>query len=451
MNTDITIQLTALLNIDWSTALTPLIVSGVVMIFLLAGSAMASASEVSFFSLSPTDLSELETSQEKSSVNALKLLNRPKDLLATILILNNLFNVSIIILGAFISAYLLPADTTDPLVKFVVDVFVITFVILLFGEILPKYYATRYSQNVIGFLATPLYLISKTPPVSWLVFGLVRGTALISKPNKTRSVEVSSTELSHALELTIEEDTDSQDQKILEGIVKFGKKDVKQIMKSRTEISAAETDLNFAELQQFIVQCGFSRIPVFSETIDKVEGILFVKDLLPFLDKDENFNWKELIREPFFVPENKKIDDLLMNFKERKVHMAVVVDEYGGTSGIVTLEDVLEEIVGDIADEFDDEDLTYSKLDENNYVFEGKMLLVDFYKVLEIEGKEFEDAKAESDSIGGFITEQAGRLLRKGEKLTFENYLFTIESADNRRVKRVKLTRQILPDEEVDS
>ncbi|MBL7896975.1 MAG: gliding motility-associated protein GldE, partial [Crocinitomicaceae bacterium] len=275
----------------------------------------------------------------------------------------------------------------------------------------------------------------------WLIQGLVKGTSVINNLFKSKQVDVSSTELSHALELTIEEENDTQDQKILHGIVRFGKKDVKQIMKSRLEVSAAEISTPFSELYQLIVNCGFSRIPVYKENFDKVEGILFVKDLLPHINESENFKWQKLLREPYFVPENKKIDDLLKSFQERKVHMAVVVDEYGGTSGIVTLEDVLEEIVGDISDEFDDEDLTYSRLDDNNFVFEGKTLLVDVYKVLDIDGKEFEEAKAESDSIGGFVTEQAGRILKKDETLNFGNYIFTIESADNRKVKRVKLTR----------
>lgn len=407
---------------------------------------MASASEVSFFSLTPVELSELEKQSSKSSKHASSLLQQPKDLLATILIANNFFNVSIVILGAYISAILLPADSTDPLFKFIIDVVVITFIILLFGEVIPKYYATRNGSAVIAFMATPVYVFSKLPPFSWMIQGLVKGTALISRATKNREVDVSSSELSHALELTKDDDGDNRDQKILHDIVRFGKKDVKQIMKSRLEVSAADVELSYVQLQSLIIACGFSRIPVYRETFDTVEGILFVKDLLPHLNEAENFEWQKLVREPFFVPENKKIDDLLKNFQERKVHMAIVVDEYGGTSGIVTLEDVLEEIVGDITDEFDDEDLTYSKLDEDNYVFEGKMLLVDLYKVLEIDGREFEDSKAEADSIGGFVTEQAGRLPRKDDKITFSNYIFTIESADNRRVKRVKLTRT-KPDE----
>lgn len=432
---------TVLAAIDWTVALTPVIVISVMIFLLLCGSAMASASEVSFFSLSPAELAEIDQMRSKSSGYALKLLEKPKDLLATILIANNFFNVSIVILGAYLSAIVFPMTSTEPLLKFLIDVVIITFVILLFGEVMPKYYATRHGKKVLLFMAVPIYYFGSLPPFSWMVRGLVKGTALIGRMSKGNKVEVSSSELSHALELTIEEEHDSQDQRILHGIVRFGKKDVKQIMKSRTDVSAAPVSMPFSELYQLIVLCGFSRIPVYRDSFDTIEGILFVKDLLPHLDETANFQWQKLIREPYFVPENKKIDDLLKSFQERKVHMAVVVDEYGGTSGIVTLEDVLEEIVGDISDEFDDEDLTYSRLDSNNFIFEGKTLLVDVYKVLDTDGKIFEEAKGESDSLGGFITEQAGRLLEKGEKLRFNDYEFTVESADKRRVKRIKLTK----------
>lgn len=404
---------------------------------------MASASEVSFFSLSPNELSEIEKLNGAGAKTAVRLLEQPKKLLALILVLNNLFNVSIIILGAYLSSLLFPISTTTEFVKFLIDVFVITFILLLFGEVIPKIYATKHGKQVLLFMALPIYYFGKIPPFNWIVFGLVKGGAIINNLGKKSGVNVSSAELSHALELTIEEETDVHDQKILEGIVKFGKKDVKQIMMSRVDVHAVDIAMNYHDLYQKIVGSGFSRIPVYRESFDTIEGILFVKDLLPYLEEQNDFKWQALVREPYFVPENKKIDDLLKSFQERKVHMAVVVDEYGGTSGIVTLEDVLEEIVGDISDEYDDEDLTYSKLDDFNYVFEGKTLLVDMYKVLEIDGREFEEVKSEADSIGGFVTEQAGRLLKRNDELNFSNYLFKIESADNRKVKRIKIT--ILP------
>ena len=226
----------------------------------------------------------------------------------------------------------------------------------------------------------------------------------------------------------------------MEGIVKFGSKDVKQIMKARTDVVAFDVKMSFKSLCNEIIKFGYSRIPIFKDNFDELAGILYVKDLIPYIDERDDFEWTTLLREPFFVPESKMIDDLLKNFQEKKMHMAIVVDEFGGTSGVVTLEDVLEEIVGDISDEFDVEDLQYSKLNESTYVFEGKTPLVDFYKILDIDGKIFEEVKGESDTLAGFIIEQTGRILSKGEKVVFENYHFTVESADKRKVKRIKIS-----------
>jgi gliding motility-associated protein GldE len=287
-------------------------------------------------------------------------------------------------------------------------------------------------------MALPLYYLSRTFPFSLLKRGLVKGTsALSSFLGKKKSINVSTDELEQDLELTKAED---EDHKILEGIVKFGHKDVKQIMKARIDVLAFQADTSYQEIYQQIVESGYSRIPVYSESFDKIEGILYVKDLLPHIDADPDFKWQDLLREPYFVPENKKIDDLLKSFQEQRMHMAIVVDEYGGTSGIVTLEDILEEIVGDISDEFDEEDLVYSKLDDFNYVFEGKTALIDMYRVMDIDGEPFEEAKSESDTIAGFIIEQAGKILKKNERVTFHNYTFIVEAADNRKVKRVKVS-----------
>ena len=430
----------SLLSVNTETSTFTILVVGAIILLLLVGSALASASEVSFFSLSPNELTEIEKLNGAGAKTAIRLLEQPKKLLALILVLNNFFNVSIVILGAYLSSLAFPLSTTTEFVKFLIDVFVITFILLLFGEVIPKIYATKHGKRVLLLMALPIYYFGKIPPFNWIVIGLVKGTAVINNLGKKKGVNVSSAELSHALELTIEEETDVHDQKILEGIVKFGKKDVKQIMMSRVDVHAVDIEMNYHQLYQKIVNCGFSRIPVYRESFDTIEGILFVKDLLPYLEEKDDFKWQDLVREPYFVPENKKIDDLLKSFQERKVHMAVVVDEYGGTSGIVTLEDVLEEIVGDISDEYDDEDLTYSKLDDFNYVFEGKTLLVDLYKVLEIDGREFEEVKSEADSIGGFVTEQAGKILKRNDELKFSSYLFKIESADARKVKRIKIT-----------
>ncbi|NQX92729.1 MAG: gliding motility-associated protein GldE, partial [Flavobacteriales bacterium] len=245
--------------------------------------------------------------------------------------------------------------------------------------------------------------------------------------------------LSHALELTEDENRSEEEKKILEGIITFGSKDVKQIMTSRIDIKCFDLETSYKELLSQIIESGYSRIPIFKGSIDEVAGILYIKDLLEHLDEEE-FDWTKLIRAPFFVPENKKIDDLLREFQSRKNHMAIVVDEYGGTSGLITLEDVIEEIVGDITDEFDDEQLQYSQLDERNYVFEGKTSLIDIYRIMDIDGDSLEAAKGESDTLAGFIIEQAGKIPLKGERVVFENYCFTVEAADKRKVKRVKVT-----------
>ena len=428
-----------LLAIDWSTAL-PVIFTSIILIILLASSALVSGSEVAFFSLSPQDREAIKNKESKRSKVAIDLLGKPKELLATILIANNFINVAIILVSAYLSDTLLPPDSIGETSKFIIDVVVITFILLLFGEVIPKIYATKHGTRVTLLMAKPLNVISKTPPFNYLKKLLVVGTRAISGVAKKKSINVSSDELSHAIEMTIEENHDLQEQKILEGIVEFGKKDVKQIMVSRVDVFSLSLEMKFDEVIEQVHEYGFSRIPVLKESFDDVAGILFIKDLIPHIDKDVKFNWQHLVRQPYFVPENKKIDDLLTNFQEKKIHMAIVVDEYGGTSGIVTLEDVLEEIVGDISEEFDDDNLIYSKLDDKNYVFEGKTPLIDFYRVLGIDGKSFEAAKDESDTLAGFVIEQAGVILKKHQRVTFENYTFTIEAANNRKITRIKVS-----------
>lgn len=407
---------------------------------------MVSGAEVAFFSLTPSDKESIEEQQGKSAELTLKLLEKPKDLLATILITNNFINVAIILISTFLSDMLFPEEQIGGSVKFFIDVFAITFVLLLFGEVIPKVYSAKNGKRVAMLMAKPLNIASKTFPFSLLKRGLVQGTDIINRRIKKRVKELSPDDLSDAIELASSDYEDKRDLEIYQGIVEFGKKDVKQIMRPRMDVEAFEISKTYAEIIKELEgtkgNSHHSRIPIYSESFDKIEGILYVKDLLQYLDESADFEWQKLIREPYFVPENKKIDDLLTSFQERKIHMAIVVDEYGGTSGIVTLDDILEEIVGDIADEFDDDDLMYSKLDDNNYVFEGKTALIDMYKVLDIDGEIFEEAKSESDTIAGFVIEQAGKILKKNERVTFENYTFTIEAADSRKVKRIKLTIQ---------
>lgn len=379
---------------------------------------------------------------------ALKLLDKPKELLAIILIANNFVNIAIILIATYLSNLIFPPDEIGIYVKFVIDVVAITFVLLLFGEVIPKIYATKHASSMSLLMSVPLYYTGRIFPFNLLKAGLVNGTSRLSSIlGKRKGVSISSDELEQALELTGAEE--HSDDKILRGIVNFGNKDVKQIMKSRLDVFAFEAEMAYDELYNALNEANYSRFPIYSESFDNIVGILHVKDLLPHINAQPSFKWQNLLREPYYVPENKKIDDLLKAFQEMKMHMAIVVDEYGGKSGIVTLEDVLEEIVGDISDEFDEEDLVYSKLDDNNYVFEGKTPLIDMYRVMEIDGEIFEEAKSESDTVAGFVIEQAGKILKKNERVTFDHYTFTIEAADSRKVKRIKVTiNEIKADEE---
>ena len=410
----------------------------IVSVFLLACSALISGSEVAYFSLRPGDIEELENEKSRTSDRAIALLNRPHRLLATILIANNFVNIAIVILSSFIVAGGFNFEAYPDWVPLAIQVGVVTFLLLLLGEVIPKVYATSNAMRLIGIMAIPLTVLLKVfYPISSL---LINSTNVINKRIKKRQSGYSVDELEHALELTKDDETTADEEKILKGIVRFGNTDVKQIMKPRTEVVAFEHETKFKELLEELVGQGFSRVPIYKESLDQVMGILYLKDLLPYAEVDDLEDWQALARSPYFVPENKKLDDLLKEFQERKVHMAVVVDEYGGTSGIVTLEDILEEIVGEITDEFDDEEIFYSKLDEQNYIFEGKTPLVDLYKILDINGENFEEVKGESDTLAGFILELTGKIPMKNEKLNFENYVLTVEAADKRKINRIKLT-----------
>ncbi len=414
---------------------------GVIIILLLC-SALVSGSEVAFFSLSPVDRMDLEENKNKSSETVKLLLNKPKDLLATILIMNNFINIAIVILASYVFLNFYPETDEFDILRGIIEIGVITFIILLIGEVVPKVYANRNSLKIALIMAKPIYFAGKIPPFSWLKMVLVNGTDVIIKSARKRSIDISTDDLEHAIALTREENGSEDDHRILEGIVNFGNTDVKQIMRSRVDTVAIEKNINYEELLKVIREAGYSRIPVYEEKFDDVLGIIYIKDLLPYLNEGVEFDWRALIRPPFFVPENKKIDDLLKEFQSKKMHMAVVVDEYGGASGIITLEDVLEEIVGDITDEFDDDDLIYTKVDENTFIFEGKTPLVDLYKVLDIDGKSFEQVKGESDSIAGFLIEQSGKILRNNETFEFENIKFIVESSDKKRVKTVKIIKR---------
>jgi len=419
----------------------------VLILFLLLCSAMISASEIAFFSLTPQDLDTLKKDKNPRALAVLEWKDKPKELLSIILIVNNFVNVGIVILGTFINQQILDSIYTEEqlkeleLVVFLFQVVLITLVLLLFGEMIPKLYANRNPLAIAQRMATPLRIMSKTPPFSLLSKVLMKSTEIINKKTKKIDMRLSSTDLEQAVALTKELSDSEEEHKMLEGIVKFGNTEVCQIMNSRVDTVAIDVKLNFKEVYDVIVESGFSRFPVHQDSFDNIVGILYVKDLLEHINKPEDFNWQNLLRPAFFVPENKKIDDLLKNFQEKKMHMAVVVDEYGGANGIVTLEDVLEEIVGDITDEFDDDEVVHTKVNDYTFVFEGKTPLLDLYKVMDLDAEEYEDLKGDAESVAGFIIEQSGRIMRKNERLTVNDLTFIVEAADKKRVKLVRVIK----------
>lgn len=410
---------------------------------LLCLSAIISASEVALFSLSPEEKKQLENSESTSSKYIMDLLDRPKKLLATILIANNMVNISVV----FLSTYVLHLFFTDKntILFFLFQVFIVTGTILMFGEIIPKVYANSYALKVAERVSLFIHLLQRL--LSPLSEVLVRSTNIFDRLFEVKNRNISVDQLSHALELTSKNMPDQDDKRILEGIVKFGLIEVRQIMKPRLYVTALEKSQSLHDVVQTIVEHGYSRMPVYTGTFDKIEGILNIKDLLPHLH-ETNYQWQSLIRPAFFVPENKKIDNLLKEFQEKKNHMAIIVDEYGGTSGIVTMEDVLEEIVGDISDEYDDEDLNYSKLDEKSYLFEGKILLTDLCKVLDLDIEVFHKHSNSAETLAGFILELTGRIPLKNEEISYDEFRFIIESSDKRKIKQIKvLIGEALPKE----
>ncbi|MXV37624.1 gliding motility-associated protein GldE [Flavobacteriaceae bacterium Ap0902] len=420
------------------------------LLVLLFLSALMSGSEVAFFSLKKKDFENVK--EEDDRVNLVqKLLRNRKKLLASILIGNNFINIGIVLLSAYLSEIIIHPYLQGLIIlgiDFTVlfDVVIITFLLLLFGEIIPKIYSAKNPLIFSKFTARSIYITSYiTQPIAIPLLGLSNLIEKNFKGNQTISVD----QLSQALELTSEDmTTTNEEQKILEGIVNFGNTDTSQIMTPRVDMFAIKLKYSFKDVVDAIANKGFSRVPVYDENIDEIKGVLYAKDLLPFLN-NHTHHWQKLIRKPFFVPENKKLDDLLSDFQERKIHMAIVVDEYGGTSGVVTLEDVLEEVVGDISDEFDDEEILYSKLDKDNFLFEGKTSLKDFYRLMEIENTDiFEENKGEADTLAGFMLEIFGETPNRRQKINFENYLFTIESIDKKRIKRIKATRILALKEE---
>ncbi len=415
------------------------LISGLITVLvLLFCSAAASASETAFFSLSPSQMNEIRSSKTTTDKRIVHLLEKSRLLLATILIMNNLINVGIVILSTFlVNNYL--DFSSNQLLGFIFQIVVITSVLLLLGEIIPKVIANRKPVRIASIMATPLVVIQKILyPFSAL---LVNSTRFVDK-RQTPGHHITLNDISNAIDITNDGKVDDEDRKIMKSITRFGEINAREIMSPRVDITAIDNLLPFSKIQKIIIDSGYSRIPVYNETPDTITGILYIKDLLPYLSETDSFKWETLVRPPFFIPENKPINDLMQEFQEKKIHMAVVVDEYGGTSGIITLEDIIEEIVGEINDEFDieTENVFYSRIDEHNYVFEGKTSINDMCRVLGIDDRIFDEAKGESESLAGLILELAGEIPATGAKYSLGEFLFSIEATDKRRIKKVKIT-----------
>ena len=399
---------------------------------LLILSAFISASEVAYFSLTAADLEEIDND------NVHKLLKKPNELLATILIANNFINVGIVVISTYFTSIAI-SFPEGSMLEFLFQVVIITSLLLLFGEIMPKVYANNNSVTFSVMMSRTLLLLQKIfYPLSYL---LVTTTNFIDKKLASKQIAVSIEEISKALDIT-EHESKEEERRILRSIVEFGNTDVKEVMTARVAIAAIDRKTGFTEVLKIILRSGFSRIPVFKEQIDKVVGILYIKDLIPYLKEKDDFNWVGLCRTPYFIPENKMINDLLKEFQAKKNHLAIVVDEYGGTSGLVTLEDVLEEIVGEINDEFDVDENVYSKLDDHNYIFDGKTSLNDFLKIVKQDIDFFDLIKGESDTLAGLVLELEGRIPKIGTVCSISPFTLVVESADLRRIKRLKVTIQ---------
>ncbi|NQU87501.1 MAG: gliding motility-associated protein GldE [Mariniphaga sp.] len=414
------------------------IVGGVVIILLLIISALISGSEVAYFSLSPKNRNKLKKNKTKTGKITLKNLEKPEKLLATILVANNFVNVGIIILSAFITSRIVNFSNA-PIIEFLFQVVIITFILLLFGEIIPKVYATHYGLGFAKFMAIPLNILSKIfSPISSM---LIQSTLFVNKRLSKHKKNLSISDISQALELTSDKEI-SEEKEILEGIVKFGNKKVVEIMKSRVDVIAIDIKTQLDEVIEIIKKSGFSRIPVYSDSFDQINGILYIKDLLSHVHKGKSFKWQSIIRPPFYVPETKGINTLLEEFRKRKVHLAIVVDEYGGSAGIVTLEDILEEIVGEIVDEYDEEETLFTILSENKYIFDGKTMLVDFYRAIDLDETIFDEVKGEADTLAGLILELEGEIPALHEKIECKNFIFTINAVNNRRIEKIKVEIQ---------
>ncbi|MDR3226523.1 MAG: gliding motility-associated protein GldE [Prevotellaceae bacterium] len=406
----------------------------ILLLTLIFMSALVSGSETAFFSLSPQNIDEIKKHKNKISDYLTQLLDKQDYLLASVLIFNNFINIAIILLSTYLTHSLVNFGDSV-LFGFIIEVVLITFILVLFCEVIPKILTASRPVSSFGFVAKPLiFMVKIAKPLSYVLMGT---TSLINKKIGGRKSNVSIDDLSDAIEFT---DKSIGDKKILKSIVELTNIDVKDIMHPRIDVDAINIESDFKEILTFVVDCGYSRIPVYEENFDNIKGILFVKDLLTYLDKDENFVWQSLIREAYFVPENKKINDLLKEFQQKSIHMAVVVDEYGGTSGIITLEDILEEIVGEISDENDESQKLFTKINKDTYLFEGKISLNDFCKIMNLNNDYFDETNGDAETLAGLILELRGEIPASGEEIDFKQFTLKIESRDAKRIKEIKVT-----------
>lgn len=409
----------------------------IAIILLLLFSGFISGSEVAFFGLHGQNLEEFKKDPKPSSKRVLKLLEKPEYLLATILISNNFVNVAIVLISSYITALLFDASAY-PVLTFVLQVIVVTGLILVFGEITPKIFSTVNPRFFLRRMSLPLLVLEKLfRPFSTL---LVKSTGIIDRRMRKGEDPISLEEISDAIEIAASDNKEPQEVRIFKGIVRFGSISVREIMIPRVDVVAINNNASYDEVIRVITSSGYSRIPVYSGSTDSINGILYIKDLLRHLDEGPSYNWQKHIRPAFFIPENKKIDSLLKEFQNNKIHMAIVVDEYGGTSGIVTLEDILEEIIGDINDEFDTEpEINYQKISDNTYIFDGKVLLNDFLRIADLPDDYFNDVEGEFDTLAGLILEIQGELPVKGEVILFRNLEMRVEEADQRRIGKIRV------------
>jgi putative hemolysin len=432
---------------------TEMIVANLIILVLISCSALFSSSEIAYFSLTRAEVEELNESDDAADKRVAALLERPRYLLSTLLVANNMVNIGVVVTSYFVTRgifdWLQLGEHIEVLgfliprygIEFVWNVVVVTFILVLFGEATPKIFATHNKLKIARGMSAALTVLNRlfTP----LNFLLVGSTRTLEKRLKRYNTEIDIEEINKAIEITVEGKESKQDAKLLKGIVFFGNIVVKQIMRPRREVSAIDSELNFHELMEFIREMGYSRYPVYKENIDTVIGVLNIKDLLAHTGELANFEWQKLVREPFFVPESKKIDDLLREIQENRKHLAVVVDEFGGTSGIITLEDIIEEVVGDIKDEFDEAtDGEFRKLDDRNFLFEGKIQLMDACRYMDVPTDTFDEIRGEAETIGGLVLELAHRIPRNGESIKFENYKFTVITVQNNRIEKLKVTNE---------